>query len=263
MSHREEVTDWATDFDIVDPDYIRDPSPVWHELRERCPVAQTERWGGALMPVCHEDVATIAHYTEHFSSESVSVSGNKPGMGGILVLPTPLPITADEVATHRRGGPRHSSAIPRAPRRGRAGIIAVDLPRTGPTPQGPHPDPDRYPPHECHAMAAGRRSQSVTAAPTGLPRSAPLPEPVPQPVWRHSGGIGHAHHTHRPRPVQRQQLPRASLRAFVLGSSELVAWRATVAAIQAWEGGGVLAERGEGPLTAVAGSLFAFIVRPR
>src|SRR3970040_2040481 len=35
------VEDWATDYDIFDPAYIRDPFPVWDELRQQCPVAHT------------------------------------------------------------------------------------------------------------------------------------------------------------------------------------------------------------------------------
>lgn len=29
------VTDWATDYDIFDPQYVADPFPIWDELRER------------------------------------------------------------------------------------------------------------------------------------------------------------------------------------------------------------------------------------
>jgi cytochrome P450 len=38
------VTDWASDYDIFDPQYIADPYPIWAELRETCPVAHTDRW---------------------------------------------------------------------------------------------------------------------------------------------------------------------------------------------------------------------------
>ena len=43
---RPPVSDWATDYDIFDEAYITDPYPIWAELRERCPIAHTERWGG-------------------------------------------------------------------------------------------------------------------------------------------------------------------------------------------------------------------------
>ncbi len=41
--------DWATGYDIFDPDYVRDPYPIWDELREKSPVAHTEHWGGSWM----------------------------------------------------------------------------------------------------------------------------------------------------------------------------------------------------------------------
>ena len=40
------VHDWATDFDVMDEGYIKDPAPVWEELRDTCPIAHTTRWGG-------------------------------------------------------------------------------------------------------------------------------------------------------------------------------------------------------------------------
>ena len=44
------VTDWASDYDIFDPQYVADPFPIWDELRETCPMAHTERWGGSWLP---------------------------------------------------------------------------------------------------------------------------------------------------------------------------------------------------------------------
>jgi cytochrome P450 len=92
VAAHEPVSDWCSDYDIVDPDFARDPFPVWAELRQSCPVAHSERWGGSWMLTRHDDLSAVAHDSEHFSSISVSVSGNKPGMGGLLVLP---PITSD------------------------------------------------------------------------------------------------------------------------------------------------------------------------
>ena len=64
----EPIKDWATDYDIFDPEYIKDPFPVWDELRGKCPIAHTERWGSSWMPTKHEDVFAIAQDIEHFSS---------------------------------------------------------------------------------------------------------------------------------------------------------------------------------------------------
>ena len=53
---RLEVQDWATDFDILDADYVADPAPVWADLRERCPMAHTERYGSTWLPTRYDDL---------------------------------------------------------------------------------------------------------------------------------------------------------------------------------------------------------------
>lgn len=72
------VSDWASDFDHTSDEWAADPFPIWDDLRERCPVAHTDRFGGAWLPTRHEDVAAIAHDTEHFSSLSVVVTHHRP-----------------------------------------------------------------------------------------------------------------------------------------------------------------------------------------
>ena len=47
---------------------------AWNSVREQCPVATTERYGRAFMPVTMDAVSAIAKDTEHFSSEWVSVA---------------------------------------------------------------------------------------------------------------------------------------------------------------------------------------------
>lgn len=74
----EPVTDWTTDFDHMHPAYNANAPEVWDELRERCPVAHSPRYGGTWLPVRHEDVSAIAYDTEHFSSEDVVVKRIKP-----------------------------------------------------------------------------------------------------------------------------------------------------------------------------------------
>jgi cytochrome P450 len=75
------VNEWATDFDVLDPQYVKDPFPIWDELRSRCPVAHTERRGSTWLPTRYEDVNAIAHDTEHFSSNDVGVIPFKPPEG--------------------------------------------------------------------------------------------------------------------------------------------------------------------------------------
>ncbi|KAG1647390.1 hypothetical protein GQR58_030640 [Nymphon striatum] len=35
------VTDWTTDYDIRDEEYVENPVPIWAEMREKCPIAHT------------------------------------------------------------------------------------------------------------------------------------------------------------------------------------------------------------------------------
>ena len=70
--------DWAVDFDHTDPAYAADAPAIWEELRGRCPVAHTDRFGGTWFPTRHEDVTAIANDTEHFSSQGVIVNDWKP-----------------------------------------------------------------------------------------------------------------------------------------------------------------------------------------
>lgn len=95
-SNHPPVRDFATDFDHTDPAWVKDPFPIWDELRETCPVAHTERYGGAWLPVRHADITAVAYDTEHFTSRSVVISELRPGPND---LPAPIgiapPITSD------------------------------------------------------------------------------------------------------------------------------------------------------------------------
>ncbi|MFP5578452.1 MAG: cytochrome P450 [Acidimicrobiia bacterium] len=75
---RPPVQDWATDFDHTHPDYAAHAPEVWDDLRERCPVARTERFGGAWLPTRAADVRAIAEDTEHFTSRSIIVNDFRP-----------------------------------------------------------------------------------------------------------------------------------------------------------------------------------------
>jgi cytochrome P450 len=87
------AVDWATEFDHTSPAYGQAAPEVWEELRQRCPVAHSDKNGGTWLPVRHADVSAIAHDTEHFSSEGVIVSPWKPeGLAPIGYAP---PITSD------------------------------------------------------------------------------------------------------------------------------------------------------------------------
>ncbi len=88
-----EITDWATEFDHTHPEYGARAPEIWDELRDRCPVAHSDTFGGTWLPVRHEDVAAIAADVEHFTSEGVVVSPERPE-GSRPVGPAP-PITSD------------------------------------------------------------------------------------------------------------------------------------------------------------------------
>lgn len=60
--------DWTSDYDIFDKDYIKNPFPIWEEMRGKCPVAHTDRWGGSWNPTTYDDVFAMAQDTQHFSS---------------------------------------------------------------------------------------------------------------------------------------------------------------------------------------------------
>ncbi|HMC40661.1 MAG TPA: cytochrome P450 [Acidimicrobiales bacterium] len=90
------VTNWETDFDHTDPTWVADPYPIWSELRDKCPVAHSDRYGGTWLPTTHELVSEVAYDTERFTSRSVVVSNLRPTE---LDLPAPIglapPITSD------------------------------------------------------------------------------------------------------------------------------------------------------------------------
>jgi cytochrome P450 len=93
------VDDWATDFSHLEPEWAADPYPIQDDLRQRCPVARTERFGGGWLPTRYEDVAAIAYDTERFTSRSVVMSNFRPPPDVAPVGVTP-PISSDPPFHH-------------------------------------------------------------------------------------------------------------------------------------------------------------------
>ncbi len=61
--------DWATDFDIFDPEYVTDPTGRWAELRQECPMAHSDRWeASSWLPTRYEDVQELARLVPELSS---------------------------------------------------------------------------------------------------------------------------------------------------------------------------------------------------
>ena len=73
MPRTKPVDDWASDFDVLDADYVLNPFARWDELRRACPIARTDRRGRAWLPTTYADVTAMAKDIEHFSSANTSV----------------------------------------------------------------------------------------------------------------------------------------------------------------------------------------------
>ncbi|MEU6727638.1 cytochrome P450 [Nonomuraea wenchangensis] len=93
------VSDWATDFSHLEPEWAADPYPIQDDLRQRCPIAHTDRFGGGWLPTRYEDVAAIAYDTERFSSRSIIMSNFRPPKELAPVGGTP-PISSDPPFHH-------------------------------------------------------------------------------------------------------------------------------------------------------------------
>jgi cytochrome P450 len=93
------VSDWATDFSHLEPEWAADPYPIQDDLRQRCPIARTERFGGGWLPTRYEDVAAIAYDTDRFSSRSIIMSNFRPPRDLAPVGGSP-PISSDPPFHH-------------------------------------------------------------------------------------------------------------------------------------------------------------------
>ena len=91
------VQSWETDWDHADPAYNQNAPQIWDQLRSACPVAHTDRYGGAWLPVTHADVSAVARDTDHFSSEGAVLSNKPPRDQWISMAPIggAPPITSD------------------------------------------------------------------------------------------------------------------------------------------------------------------------
>ncbi len=91
------VQSWETDWDHADPAYNQNAHQIWDQLRGTCPVAHTNRYGGAWLPVTHADVSAIARDTDHFSSEGAVLANRPPREEWVSLAPIGAapPITSD------------------------------------------------------------------------------------------------------------------------------------------------------------------------
>ncbi|HWB68240.1 MAG TPA: cytochrome P450 [Mycobacteriales bacterium] len=93
------VSDWATDFSHLEPEWAADPYPIQDRLRQTCPIAHTDRFGGGWLPTRYEDVAAVAHDTERFSSRTVIMGNFRPPHDVAPMGVTP-PISSDPPFHH-------------------------------------------------------------------------------------------------------------------------------------------------------------------
>ena len=85
---RAPVADWTTDWDYLDPAWVNDPYPIFRELREHCPIAHTDRYGGVYLLTRHDDIREVAYDTARFSSRRIAVAQD------VIEVETP-PLTSD------------------------------------------------------------------------------------------------------------------------------------------------------------------------
>ena len=129
---RPPIEDWATDFDHTHPDYAAAATEVWDELRDRCPVAHTERFGGRG---CPPDTTTSPRSPTTPSTSRARASSSPTGGRSCpsrwdtprpsppTRRSTPMPavccLPAVRAQGHREVGTGGPPVVPRAPRRHR------------------------------------------------------------------------------------------------------------------------------------------------
>jgi cytochrome P450 len=68
------VEDIRTDYDILDPEFVKNPHESYSEIRESdCPIAHSDRWGGSWLPTKYEDIVAITQETGLFLSSGFLV----------------------------------------------------------------------------------------------------------------------------------------------------------------------------------------------
>jgi cytochrome P450 len=69
----EKVTDWTSDFDHGSQQWADDPYAIVESLKNSgCPIAHTQRYGGAWLPVTYDLIKEIALDTKNFSTEGIN-----------------------------------------------------------------------------------------------------------------------------------------------------------------------------------------------
>lgn len=99
---RKSVENILIDYDIFDPEFVKDPYQSFSEIRESgCPIAHTERYEGSWLPTRYDDVVAVAQEYETFTSRGILVLPPPPGQeeGAYASVSAP-PITSDPPDHH-------------------------------------------------------------------------------------------------------------------------------------------------------------------
>lgn len=86
-NERTPVSDWLTDFDHFDPEFVADPYPVYDEIRSACPVAHSDRYGGVNVTTTFADVSEAAHDYDRFTSRRIIISEVSTDRRGVILPP--------------------------------------------------------------------------------------------------------------------------------------------------------------------------------
>jgi len=87
------------DWDPLDPETFRDTPATYANLRQRCPVAHTDRWGGFWALMKHEDIMKVASDSDGFITSVQNLVPASPRSG---VPRRPLQVDPPEHAHFRR-----------------------------------------------------------------------------------------------------------------------------------------------------------------
>jgi cytochrome P450 len=91
-----EMIDWTSEYDIFSKEYIENPFEIWDDLREQCPIAHTDKWGGSWLPTTYDIVTKMAREPEKFSSREIIVVPPAEAVGSGAYGPAPAaPISVD------------------------------------------------------------------------------------------------------------------------------------------------------------------------
>ena len=74
------VKDWTTAYDIFDPDYVKNPYPIWKNLQNFCPISRSERCGGSWMATKFSDIQKMVRMVPELSSRAPAVVPLPPEM---------------------------------------------------------------------------------------------------------------------------------------------------------------------------------------